>query len=157
MANFVFNIAKGRVAEFFNRVDQNDPTNSAIVVVAINAGGATDATMKDYDTLALLLADAQVAEVTNANYARKVLTDTDIAAVTPDDTNDLMQVTIADQTWSAVGAGDAWTDLVICYDSDTTGGTDSNIIPLTCHDFSVTPNGGDITADVGVNGVYQAS
>lgn len=157
MANFVFNVAKGRVAELFNRVDQNDPANSAIVVVAINANGATDATMKDYDTLSALLGDANVAEVTNANYARKVLTDADIAALSPDDANDLMQVTIADQTWSAVGAGDAWTDLIVCYDSDTTGGTDANIIPLTCHDFAVTPNGGDITADVGASGVYQAS
>ncbi len=156
MANFVFNVAKGRVAEFFNRVDQNDPTNSAIVVVAVVAT-ATDATMKDYDTLSDLLGDANVAEATNANYARKVLTDTDIAAVTPDDTNDLMQVTIADQTWSSVGAGDNWTDLILCYDGDTTAGTDANIIPLTCHDFAVTPNGGDITADVGANGVYQAS
>lgn len=157
MADFVFNVAKGRVAELFNRVDQNDPTNSAIVVVAINANGATDATMKDYDTLSALLGDVNVAEVTNANYARKVLTDSDIASLSPDDTNDLMQVTISDQTWSAVGAGDAWTDLIICYDTDTTGGTDANIIPLTCHDFAVTPNGGDITADVGANGVYRAS
>lgn len=156
MADFVFNVAKGRVAELFNRVDQNDPANSAIVVVAVVAT-ATDATMKDYDTLSALLGDANVAEATNANYARKVLTDTDIAALTPDDTNDLMQVTIADQTWSSVGAGDNWTDLILCYDGDTTAGTDANIIPLTCHDFAVTPNGGDITADVGANGIYRAS
>lgn len=156
MADFVFNVAKGRVAELFNRVDQNDPANSAIVVVAVVAT-ATDATMKDYDTLSALLGDVNVAEVTNANYARKVLTDADIAALTPDDANDLMQVTIADQTWSSVGAGDNWTDLIICYDGDTTAGTDANIIPLTCHDFAVTPNGGDITADVGANGVYRAS
>lgn len=156
MADFVFNVAKGRVAELFNRVDQNDPTNSAIVVVAVVAT-ATDAAMKDYDTLSALLGDANVAEATNANYARKVLTDADIASLSPDDTNDLMQVTIADQTWSSVGAGDNWTDLIICYDGDTTAGTDANIIPLTCHDFAVTPNGGDITADVGANGVYQAS
>ena len=156
MADFVFNVAKGRVAELFNRVDQNDPANSAIVVVAVVAT-ANDAVMKDYDTLSTLLGDANVAEATNANYARKVLTDTDIAALSPDDLGDLMQVTIADQTWSSVGAGDNWTDLIICYDGDTTAGTDANIIPLTCHDFVVTPNGGDITADVGANGVYRAS
>lgn len=127
------------------------------MVVAINANGATDATMKDYDTLSALLGDVNVAEVTNSGYARKVLVDTDIAALTPDDTNDLMQVTIADQTWTSVVAGDAWTDLIICYDNDTTAGTDANIIPLTCHDFAVTPNGGNITADVGANGVYRAS
>lgn len=30
MADLVFNIAKGRVVELFNRVDANDPANSAI-------------------------------------------------------------------------------------------------------------------------------
>lgn len=156
MADFVFNIAKGRLAAYFDRVDGNDPANSAIVVVAINANGVTDATMRDLDTLSDVLATA-VNEVTNSGYARKVLTDADIVATTVDDTNDRVQVTIPDQTWTAVAAGDAWTDLLICYDGDTTAGTDANIVPLACYDFPITPDGSDIVADVGVNGVYQAS
>ena len=56
MADFVFNLSKGRVAEFFNRVDSNDPANSAIIVVPVDRGAATDATLKDHDTLAALLA-----------------------------------------------------------------------------------------------------
>lgn len=155
MADFVFNIAKGRVAELYNRVDSNDPANSALVIVAIDRGAATDATMKDYDTLALLLADANVAEVTNSGYARKVLTDTDLAAMTVDDTNDRMPLDLADQTWSAVAAGDAWTDLVICYDGDTTAGTDANIVPLTNHTFAITPDGSDIVATIA--DFYRAS
>lgn len=154
MADFVFNIAKGRVAELFNRVDQNDPTNAAIVVVAAQAG-STDAALKDVDTLSAAL--ALTAEVTNSGYARKVLVDSDIAALSPDDLGDLMQVTIADQTWTGVAAGTGWARLFICYDPDTTGGTDANIIPLTSHDFAVTPDGSDIVADVGASGVYQAS
>lgn len=157
MADFVFNVAKGRVAELYNRVDSNDGANSALIIVAINANGATDATMKDYDTLSALLGDANVAEVTNSNYARKTLTDSDIAAMTPDDTNDRMDLDIPDQTWSAVAAGDDWTDLIICYDSDTTAGTDANIIPLTCHDFAVTPDGSDIIAQIAAAGFYRAS
>lgn len=156
MADFVFNIAKGRVAELFNRVQTNDPTNSALIVVAIVAT-ATDATMRDYDTLAALLGDADVAEATNTNYARKVLTDSALSAISPDDTNDRMDLDFGDQTWSAVASGDNWTDLVICYDGDTTGGTDSNIIPLTCHDFAVTPDGSDITAQLAAAGFYRAS
>jgi hypothetical protein len=35
---------------------------------------------------------------------------------------------------------------VIGYDSDTTAGTDANIIPLTCHDFVITPDGSTVTA-----------
>ncbi len=156
MADFVFNIAKGRVAELYNRVDSNDGSNSALVIVAINAT-ATDATMKDYDTLSALLGDANVAEVTNTGYARKTLTDTDLSAFAPDDANDRVDLDIPDQTWTSVASGDTWTDLVICYDPDTTTGTDANIVPLTLHDFAVTPDGSDITAQINAAGFYRAS
>lgn len=155
MADFVFNIAKGRVAELYNRVDSNDPAASALVIVAINRGAATDATMKDYADLAALLGDAAVAEVTNTNYARKVLTDVDLGAMTVDNTNDRMPLDLGDQTWTGVAAGTAWTDLVICYDGDTAAGTDANIIPLTNHTFAVTPDGSDIVATIA--DFYRAS
>lgn len=156
MANLVFNIALGRVAELYNRVDSNDPANSALIIVVIDANGDTDATMKDRDDLAALLAGT-ANEVTNTNYARKTLTDADIVAFAPDDTNDRVDLDIPDQTWSAVAAGTAWTDLLVCYDPDTTGGTDSAIIPLTLHDFAVTPDGSDITAQIAAAGFYRAS
>jgi hypothetical protein len=50
MPNVVFNIAKGRVVELFTRVDNNDPTNSAIVVVPVDANATSDATAIDFDT-----------------------------------------------------------------------------------------------------------
>lgn len=156
MADFVYNIAKGRVAELYNRVDSNDPANSALIIAVFNTS-ATDATLRDLDTLAAIEADANTAEVTNTNYARKTLADADIAAFSPDDVNDRVDLDIPDQTWSAVGAGDAWTDIVICYDPDTTGGTDANIVPLTQHDFAVTPDGSDITMQVAAAGFYRAS
>lgn len=156
MADFVFNIAKGRLVEFYNRVKSNDPTNSALIVVAIDANGDTDATMKDRDDLSALLGGT-ANEVTNTGYARKVLTDAELAALAVDDTNDWFPVDIPDQTWTGVAAGTAWTDLVICYDNDTTGGTDANIIPLTCHDFAVTPDGSDITAQINATGFAKAT
>lgn len=157
MADFVFNIAKGRVVEYYNRVENNDPANSALVLVVIDAAGDTDAVMKDRDDLAALLGGT-ANEVTNTNYARKVLTDADLAALpAPDDTNDRYDIDLPDQTWSAVAAGTAWTDIIVCYDSDTTGGTDSNIIPLTCHDFAVTPDGSDIVAQIAAAGFFRAS
>lgn len=156
MADLVFNIAKGRIVQLYDNVDSNNPTNSALIVVAINTS-ATDATLKDLDTLSAVLADANTAEVTNTNYARKVLTDTELAAWAADDTNDRVDLDVPDQTWSAVAAGDAWTDLLICYDGDTTAGTDANIIPLTMHDFAVTPDGSDITAQIAAAGFFRAS
>lgn len=157
MADLVFNIAKGRVVELYNRVDLNDPVNSALIIAVFNAGAMTDATVRDYDTLAAIEADAAAAEVTNTGYARKTLTDADIVAFAPDDTNDRVDLDIPDQTWTAVAAGSAWTDLVVCYDSDTTAGTDSNIVPLTWHDFAVTPDGSDITAQIAAAGFFRAS
>lgn len=157
MADFVFNVAKGRVAEFYNRVDTNDPANSALIVVVLATTGLeSDATLRDMDTLAAVVAGA-TNEVTNSGYARKVLTDADITALTIDDTNDRVDLDIADQTWTAVAAGDGWSKIVICYDSDTTAGTDANIIPLTAHDFVVTPDGSDIIAQINAAGFYRAS
>ena len=157
MADLVFNIAKGRVAEIYNRVDTNDPANSVLVVAAF-LSTATDATIKDLDTVAAIEADANTAEATNSGYARKVLTDADIVAFAPDDTNDRVDLDIPDQTWTAVATSPgAWSDLAVCYDSDSTAGTDANIVPCTWHDFVVTPNGGDITAQIAAAGFFRAS
>ena len=157
MANFVFNISKGRVVEYYNRVKNNDPANSALVILAIDANGDTDATMQDRDDLAALLGGT-ANEVTNSGYARKVLTDADLAALpAPDDANDRFDIDLPDQTWNAVAAGTAWTDVIVCYDPDTTGGTDSAIIPLTCHDFPMTPDGSDIIMQVAAAGFFRAS
>lgn len=150
MADFVYNISKGRAVGLADRVNANDPTNAAFVLVAINTS-ATDATLRDLDTLAAIEADGNTAEATNSGYARKVITDSGGLTVTVDDTNDRVDLDVPDQTWSAVAASPgAWTDLVFNYDNDTTGGTDSNIQPISQHDFAVTPDGSDITAQIAV-------
>jgi len=157
VADLVFNIAKGRVAELYNRVDSNDPANSALIILILATSGIeADATLRDVDTVTALVAGT-TNEVTNTGYARKVLTDADIVAFAPDDTNDRVDLDIPDQTWTAVAAGDGWNDLVVAYDNDTTGGTDANIVPLTLHDFVVTPDGSDITAQIAAAGFYRAS
>ena len=155
MADIVFNIAKGRVVELFNRVDTNDPTNSALVIVPVDVGATSDATIRDFDTLAAVLAGG-VTERTTGGWNRKTLTDADITFPAPDDTNDRFDIDIPDQTWTAVTAG-AVTDLIICYDNDTTAGTDSNLIPLTMHDFAITPDGSDVQAVINAAGFFRAS
>jgi hypothetical protein len=153
MADIVFNIAKGRVAELYNRVDSNDPANSALIIVPVDVGATSDATIRDFDTLAAVLAGG-VTERSATGWNRKTLTDADLAAMTVDDANDRMPLDLGDQTWTAVSAG-AVTDLIICYDNDTTGGTDANLIPLTMHDFAITPDGSDVTATIA--DFYRAS
>lgn len=157
MADFIFNIAKGRIAEFYFRIDNNDPANSAfIILVLATAGIETDAVLKDVDTVTALVAGT-TNEVTNSGYARKTLTDADLVAFSPDDVNDRVDLDIPDQTWTAVGAGDGFNDFVVAYDSDTTAGTDANVVPCTQHDFVVTPDGSDITAQIAAAGFFRAA
>lgn len=111
--------------------------------------------LRDLDTLAQVEADGGTSEATNAGYARKVLTDASGITVTYDDANDRTDVDVPDQTWTGVGAGTNWTDLGFFFDSDTTGGTDANVLPGTWHDFVVNPAGGDITATIAV--FYRAT
>jgi len=149
MSDFTFNVALGREVELYSRVDSNDPTNSALILVVLRAANLeSDALLKDYDNLSLLLAGASD-EATNSGYARKTLDDTALAAYTVDDTNDRIQLLLPTQTWTSVAAGDSWSKLLVCYDNDTTSGTDTNIIPVTAHDLrysgaSIVPNGSNI-------------
>lgn len=148
MANIVFNIAKGRIVELYNRVENNDPANSALVLVPIETSGLeSDATLIDADTLTALLAGTTNEQTT---MGRKVLTDADLAALpAPDDTNDRYEVSLPTVTWTAA-TGNAISKIAVCYDADTTGGTDANIIPLTMFDFVVTPSGVDVQMTGGV-------
>lgn len=155
MADFVFNIAKGRIVEYYNRIDSNDPANSAFIIVPVDVAAVTDATIKDFDTLAAITGGG-VTERSATGWNRKTLTDADLSAMSPDDTNDRFDLDFADQTWTAVTAG-AVTDLILCYDSDTTGGTDANIIPLIQFDFAITPDGSDVVAQVNASGFFRAS
>lgn len=148
MANIVFNIAKGRVVEFYNRVKSNDPANAALILVPIETSGLeADAALIDVDTLTALLAGTTNEQTT---MGRKVLTDADLATLpAPDDTNDRFDISLPTTTWTAA-TGNAISKIAVCYDSDTTGGTDANIIPLTMFDFVQTPSGADIQMTGGV-------
>lgn len=148
MGNFIFNRSKGRFVEFAERINANDPTNSILSLAIWNTATA-DATLIDLDTIAAVEADGGTAEVANSGYTRKTFADSTIT-ITYDDTNDRVDVDVADQTWTAVAAGTAWTDASFGYDSDSTAGTDANVLPVSWHDFAVTPDGSDITATIAV-------
>lgn len=157
MANQMINEGLGQIAGWARQVNNNEPTNSAILIIAWNAGAMTDGTVKDYNTVAEIEADANAAEVTNSGYARKTLDQAGGLTVTVDETNDRVDVDCPDQTWTAVAAGSAWTDLLFAFDRDTTAGTDSDIKPGSWHDFAVTPDGSDITAQIATAGFFRAS
>jgi hypothetical protein len=150
MADFIFGQAAGKFAEWAARVNANDPTNSAFVIMALGTAG-TDAVLRDLDTFAAIEADGSTSEQTGGTYVRKTLTDASSITITIDDTNNRTDVDCPDQTWTALTVtSGVITDLVFGYDSDTTAGTDANIVPLSQHDFSVTPDGSDVTATIAV-------
>lgn len=151
MADLVFNVAKGKAAYYATLPAAND----ALIVVLLKTA-ASDATLKDQDDLGAVLAGGST-EADFTNYARKTVTAS--VTVTVDDTNDRVDVDMPDQTWTSAGGAtnNTLAALLVCYDSDTTGGVDSGIIPLTKHDFVVTTDGSDLTAQIATAGFYRAS
>ena len=157
MADGVFNVSKGKGNEYVARVAGNDPANSALVLIILKTAEA-DATLEDYDTLSALLAGSNT-EADFTNYARKTLTDADLTAPSPDDTNNRQDADFPDQTWASAGgaSNNTTAKLIVCYDPDTTSGTDADLIPITHHDFVGTTNGTDVTAEVNAAGFYRAA
>ena len=151
MASIQTNVSKGREVEFYNRVDQSDPTNAAFILMILASGSANGVNgIVDMDTFAAILAGGYT-EVANANYARKTVTDTTISPYTVDDTNNRILLTLPLQTFTGpIGAaGDIWDIGVWGYDSDTTGGTDANIVPISAHELRTA--GGIALVPDGVN------
>lgn len=144
MADVVFNIALGKVKYYA----ELPATNDALIVIPLESGLEADATLRDYDDVAALLAGTTNEQTT---AGRKTVTS---VTVTVDDTNNRVDIDIADQVWTDL-TGNAIGALLIAYDPDTTAGTDSTLIPLTKHDWSITPDGSDVTATVA--NFYRAS
>lgn len=149
MSDFTFNISLGREVELYSRVKNNDPSTSGLIgVVCAAATLEADSVLKDYDTLAAILAASL--EATNTNYARKTWTDADISAYTVDDANDRTQLSLPSPvTWTSVASGDVWGKFVIAYKPDTGTSTDAQIVPITAHDILyqgsyLVPNGTNI-------------
>jgi hypothetical protein len=157
-----FNISKGREVEFYNRVLNNDPANSALIMMVLASGsaGIVD-TLLDMDTFSAILAGGYT-EVTNTGYGRKTITNADLSAWAPDDGTNSTLLYLPFQTFASVAAGSVWDIVVVGYDSDTTSGTDANIVPVTANytrisGTAVPGTGDDIFLDFSVYGWVQAT
>jgi hypothetical protein len=138
MSNLVFNQALGRVAYYASLPAAND----ALIVVPLESSGlVADSVMRDYDTLSDLLAGASNEQTT---VGRKTLAS---VSVTVNDTDNRVDVDAADVTWTSP-TGNAIGAVVICYDPDATSGTDADLIPLTKHDLTWTPDGNNFTLTI---------
>lgn len=138
MSNIVFNIALGRVASLAALPAAND----ALIMVPLESSGLeTDAVLRDKTDLSSLVAGTTNEQTT---VGRKTLAS---VTVTVDNSADRVAIDCADVTWTSP-TGNAIGAVVICYDPDTTGGTDADLIPLTKHDVTWTPDGNSFTLTV---------
>ena len=149
MANGAFNIAKGRIAHYGTL----PATNDAFILVLFKVIQADD-TLNNYDDLAAIKAAANT-ECDFTNYARKVISS---VTVTVDDTNNWVDVIIGNQVYANAGGAtnNSIVKAVLCYDADTTAGTDANIIPLTYHDCTATTDGNELTLRFPATGFFRA-
>ena len=147
MADLLFNVALGKHAYYATL----PATNDALVVVPIETSGIVgDSTMKDYTTLATLLAGASNEQTT---MGRKTLAS---VTSTVDHANDRVEVDAVDVTWTAA-TGNPISAIVVCYDPDTTSGTDADLIPLYKYDYSITPDGSDVVAQINASGLARSA
>jgi hypothetical protein len=147
MADLILNEALGFSRQLIQNVEDNSPAAAVLRIHAWDGTGSTDETIRDVTdgNVDDIEAVASVAEVTNGGYANIPMDETDITIVV-DDTNNRVDITLVDQTFSSILAGDAWTDITLSYDSLGTD-VDTGVKVLWWLDFVVTPNGGDITVD----------
>jgi hypothetical protein len=145
MADGVFNIAKGAVAEKIR-------DGATVLLILLLKSNEAEATLRDRADVAAILANGS-AESDATNYARKTgLTGT----ITVDNTNDRVDCDLPDQTWTALGGAtnNAITKAVVAYQE---AAADASRIPLTHHDFVITTDGSDVTLQVNASGFFRAS
>jgi hypothetical protein len=159
MADGVFNIAKGRVIELHDRVNDSDPTNAEFHIILLKVAEA-DGTLEDYATMNALLAGSNT-EADFTGYIRKYLTDADVVAATVDNTNNWRQCDIpTDPVWSAAGGtlDNTLAKVIVAYDPDGNAvGNDTTVVPLCHYDFTPTTNGNDLVLQIDSNGYFRAS
>lgn len=155
MANLVFNTALGAVKRLVQNVEDNSPAAAVLRLHAWVAPSGVDDVINNADDIAALQATANVLEATNTGYANISMDEVDIT-ITVDNTANDVDLDLTDQVFTSVDAGDDWTDITISYDADGSD-TDANTVLLTWHDFIVSPNGGNITAQFAAAGFYKAS
>jgi hypothetical protein len=145
MTDQIFNISKGAFAEMIR------DTGTKTGVLLLKVVQADDA-LVDHNDIAALLAAANT-EAVFTSYGRKIDV---VETLTVDDTNNRVDVDIPDQTWSPAGNGanDTLVKLITFYNN---GAGDANQIPMSHHDFAVTTDGSDLTAQINAAGIMRAS
>lgn len=147
MASLPFNVALGKGIGYHDRVVDNDPANSVLILVVLEASGIeADDTLSDHDTLAAVLAASNNEQTT---MGRKTLTNADLTASAVNDTTNLREASLPLVTWAGA-SGNATAKVLVCYAPDSTSLSDSTTIPIAHMTFVTTPDGNDLDLTAGV-------
>lgn len=135
-------------------------SSDAIVLIFLQASGLQDDdVLRDYDTVAQVLAGGNK-ECNAANYVRKQITSG--ATITLDNTNNRVDVGLPTTTWTALGAMTGANSqqniakLLVCYQPNTSTGTDSTLLVLSAHYYPFIADGSDRIVPF-PNGYYRAA
>ncbi len=149
MADFVLNHSLGRVAEKFD-----DGANCILVVFSAMD---TEAVVKDGNPanfLDTIISLGSTTEAVGSSWSTRKTIANGSVTVTVDDSGDNVRVFLPDQTYTAVASANDTVRLMVCED----GASDAVRQVLTVHDFAVTTDGNDVTADFNVtNGFWTSS
>ena len=145
MANFVYNVALGRVAE--------KVADGATIRLLVLKAAAADSVLKDLNDVAAILANGSTDEADFTNYARATLGS---LTVTVDDATDSVSVDCADVVFASAGGGtnNTTTDAIIY---EEVAGGDANCIPLVQLDCVFTTDGNNVTLQMNAAGFFGAS
>ena len=145
MAAVPFNVALGLIPYYASLPAS---PNDALTLVPLAASGLQAlSVIRDHDTLAAVLAaNTEQTTIGRINITSGI-------SITVDDTGDTKTVDFPNQVWVAA-TGAALGAVIVAYTPNTSTSTDSQRIPLTCHEFAVTPSGINIVFDTS-NAVYS--
>lgn len=151
MATQVFTYAKGC---FIEKAKLPLGTDSLLWVLLNNSVTVVDNTIRNYSTLAQVL--ATYTEATFTNYARKPIT-TGITITTS--TSAFSQTLfLTNPTWSAAGGvlNNTMAKMLLCY-RPTSSALDSQILPLAHCDLTTLTTGNDYLVTVAAGGIAAAT
>jgi hypothetical protein len=144
VGNILSNYIKGR---FVEKATLPLGTDNLVIDLLTTTALPSDATLKNCQFLSdVTTAGGVIAAFTN--YARKVLAAVDIT-ITVNTGTGVVTLDTADQVWSAAGGASNATlgKLLIAY-RPTSGSANSAIALISCHDYTATTTGGNLTAAI---------
>jgi hypothetical protein len=153
VGNGAFNIAKGKWAYYCELPDVSD---SIQLILFKSAGLQADDVLNNYGDLASI--KASNAEADFISYARINITTIGGAGLlmTINNTTNLRNLDLSNQTWAAATSGNTLLKLVMAYKPSSTA-LDSAIIPLFYWDYSTITSGSDLIIDFNAGGLIDSA